>query len=176
MKGTTAGLIRGAGSVGTLVRVPTTLLGGRLPRPDVPSSDVARLPVADRDAGAGARVLAALAVGGSLAATALATDAGAARAATRTYVHSFINEPASPLRVRPSIVRVQGSGAISYSRLHWRNWGASRAQAKGRQCSRRTGGCQTASIRLSDRKTIRGRLVYTCLRPLLPGEVKICLP
>lgn len=51
MKGTTAGLIRGAGSVGTLVRVPTTLLGGRLPRPDVPSSDVARLPVADRDAG-----------------------------------------------------------------------------------------------------------------------------
>ena len=120
--------------------------------------------------------LAALAVGGSLAATAIATDAGAARAATRTYVHSFINEPASPLRVRPSIIRVQGSGAISYSRLRWRSWGASRAQAKGRQCSGRTGGCRTASIRLSDRKTIRGRLVYTCLRPLLPGEVKICLP
>ena len=72
------------------------------------------------------------------------------------------------------MIRVQGSGAISYSRLRWRSWGTSRAQAKGRQCSGRTGGCQTASIRLSDRKTIHGRLVYTCLRPLLPGEVKIC--
>lgn len=123
-----------------------------------------------------ASCLAALAVSGALGATAIGTDAGPARAATRTYVHSFINEPGSPLRVRPSIIRVQGSGAISYSRLRWRTWGASRAQAKGRQCSGRTGACRTASIRLSDRKTIRGRLVYTCLRPLLPGEVKICLP
>lgn len=97
-----------------------------------------------------ASCLAALAVSGALSATAIATDAGPARAATTTYVHGVINERESPLRVRPSIIRVQGSGAISYSRLRWRNWGTSRAQAKGRQCSGRTGGCQTASIRLSD--------------------------
>lgn len=84
--------------------------------------------------------------------------------------------PRSPLRVRPSVIRVEGSGAISYGRLRWSTWGSSTAHAKGRQCSAPTGACQTASIRLSDRKTIRGRRVYTCLRPLLPGEVKICLP
>jgi hypothetical protein len=123
-----------------------------------------------------ASCLAALAVSGSLAAAAIGTDAGRVRAATRTYVHSFINGPESPLRVRPSIIRVQGSGAISYRRLRWRNWGTSRAQAKGRQCSGRTSACRTANVRLSDRKTMHGRLVYTCLRPLLPGEVKICLP
>jgi len=120
--------------------------------------------------------LAALAVSGSLAATAPGTDPDPAQAATKTYVHSFINDPESPLRVRPRTIRVQGSGAISYSRLNWSTWGSSTARAKGRQCSARTGACQTASIRLSDRKTIRGRRVYTCLRPLLPGEVKICLP
>ena len=138
--------------------------------------NAAHATIADVSRATLASCLAAVAVSGALAATAIGTDAGAARAATTTYVHSFINEPESPLRVRPSIIRVQGGGGVSYSRLRWRNWGTSRAQAKGRQCSGRTGGCRTASIRLSDRKIIHGRLVYTCLRPLLPGEVKICLP
>jgi hypothetical protein len=120
--------------------------------------------------------LAAVAVGGSLAATAPGARPAPAQAATKTYVHSFINGPESPLRVRPSIIRVEGSGAISYGQLRWSTWGSSTARAKGRQCSARTGACQTASIRLSDRKTVRGRRVYTCLGPLLPGEIKICLP
>jgi len=120
--------------------------------------------------------LAALAVSGSLAAAIPGAGPDPAQAATQTYVHSFINGPEGPLRVRPRTIRVEGSGAISYSRLHWSTWGSNTARAKGRQCSARTGACQTASIRLSDRKTIRGRRIYTCLRPLLPGEVKICLP
>lgn len=120
--------------------------------------------------------LAALAVSGSLAATASVADPGRSQAAAKTYVHSVINGPESPLRVRPRTIRIEGSGAISYSRLRWSSWGSSTARAKGRQCSARTGACQTASIRLSDRKIVHGRRVYTCLRPLSPGEVKICLP
>lgn len=118
-----------------------------------------------------------LAFAAALAGLALRVGLQPAAAATRTYVHSFINEPASPLRVRPSTIRVQGSGGISYAGLHWRSWGGATALAKGRQCSARAGGCAGAvSVRLSDVRLLGGRRVYTCLRPLVRGEIKMCLP
>lgn len=64
---------------------------------------------------------------------------------------------------------------VAYGRLRWSSWGARQAEAKGRQCSARTGGCRTASIRLFGRRTIRGRDVYTCLRPLRAVQARICL-
>jgi len=97
--------------------------------------------------------------------------------ASRTYVHSTLNDPASALRIRPRTIRMQGSGGISYTQLRWTSWGSARAHAVGRQCSARTGGpCVMARIRLSSRRRARGRLIYSCLRPLAAGEVTICLP
>lgn len=99
------------------------------------------------------------------------------RTATRSYVHSTLNNPATPLRARPRTIRMEGSGGISYTQLRWSSWGAPRTYATGRQCSSRSGGpCAATRIRLSSRRRTHGRLVYRCLRPLKRGEVTICLP
>ena len=122
--------------------------------------------------------LAALSVSGLLAAAIPAAGPRSAQAATKTYVHSFINGPESPLRVRPYTICRRGQRRHLLQPPALEHLGLEHRLSQGTTvlgAQRRLPNCEHPALS-SDRKTIRGRRVYTCLRPLLPGEVKICLP